>query len=72
MLRLCLILKNRLVKGGSSEDAGVAKEGADVAKSARHEVEKRLGQSVVSQDKAIAHIKSPEELPFPDEQKQGQ
>jgi hypothetical protein len=37
-------LKNRLVKEGSSEDAGVAKEGADVAKSARHEVEKRLGK----------------------------
>ena len=72
MLRLGLILKNRLVKEGSSEDAGVAKEGADVAKSARHEVEKRLGQSVVFQDKAIDHIKSPEELPFPDEQKQGQ
>ena len=50
----------------------VAKEGADVAKSARHEVEKRLGQSVVSQDKPIDHIKSSEELPFPDEQKQGQ
>ncbi|MBO7069754.1 MAG: hypothetical protein J6W09_00490 [Bacteroidales bacterium] len=38
-------MKNRLVKEGSSEDAGIAKEGADVAKSARHEVEKRLGQS---------------------------
>ncbi len=37
-------MKNRLVKEGSSEDAGVAKEGADVAKSARHEVEKRLGK----------------------------
>ncbi|MBR5397404.1 MAG: hypothetical protein IK145_06080 [Bacteroidales bacterium] len=38
-------MKNRLVKEGSSEDAGIAEEGADVAKSARHEVEKRLGQS---------------------------
>ena len=56
---------------GLSENAGVAKEGAEVAKSARKEVEKRLGHSVISREKAIDHIKSPEELPFPDEQKQG-
>ena len=56
---------------GLSENAGVAKEGADVAKTARKEVEKRLGQSVISRDKAIDHIKSPEELPFPDDQKLG-
>lgn len=56
---------------GLSENAGVAKEGAEVAKSARKEVEKRLGRSVISSEKAIDHIKSPEELPFPDEQKQG-
>ena len=56
---------------GLSENAGVAKEGADVAKTARKEVEKRLGQSVISRDKAIDHIKSSEELPFPDDQKLG-
>ncbi len=56
---------------GLSENAGVAKEGADVAKTARKEVEKRLGQSVISRDKAIDHIKSPEDLPFPDDQKLG-
>ncbi len=56
---------------GLSENAGVAKEGADVAKTARKEVEKRLGQSVISRDKAIDHIQSPEELPFPDDQKLG-
>ena len=56
---------------GLSENAGVAKEGADVAKTARKEVEKRLGQSIISRDKAIDHIKSPEELPFPDDQKLG-
>lgn len=56
---------------GLSENAGVAKEGAEVAKSARKEVEKRLGHSVISSEKAIDHIKSSEELPFPDEQKQG-
>jgi len=56
---------------GLSENAGVAKEGAEVAKSARKEVEKRLGHSVITREKAIDHIKSPEELPFPDEQKQG-
>ena len=53
---------------GLSENAGVAKEGAEVAKTARKEVEKRLGHSVISREKAIDHIKSPEELPFPDEQ----
>ena len=55
---------------GLAENAGIAKEGAEVAKSARKEVEKRLGRSVVSQEKAIDHIQSPEELPFskPDEQ----
>lgn len=56
---------------GLSENAGVVKEGADVAKTARKEVEKRLGHSVISREKAVDHIKSPEELPFPDEQKQG-
>ncbi|MBP5382958.1 MAG: hypothetical protein J6Y45_06360 [Bacteroidales bacterium] len=49
---------------GLSENAGVAKEGAEVAKSARRDVEKRLGRSVVSSEKAIDHIQSPEELPF--------
>ena len=49
---------------GLSENAGVAKEGAEVAKSARMEVEKRLGHSVVLQKKAFDHIQSPEELPF--------
>ena len=55
---------------GLIENAGIAKEGAEVAKSARKEVEKRLGRSVVSPEKAIDQIQSPEELPFskPDEQ----
>ena len=55
---------------GLAENASIAKEGADVAKSARKEVEKRLGRSVVSPEKAIDHIQSPEELPFskPEEQ----
>lgn len=55
---------------GLAENSGIAKEGAEVAKSARKEVEKRLGRSVVSPEKAIDHIQSPEELPFskPDEQ----
>ena len=35
---------------GLSENAGVAKEGAEVAKSARKEVEKRLGHSVNSEN----------------------
>ena len=55
---------------GLTENARVAKEGADVAKAAREDVEKRLGRSVVSSEKAIDHIQSPEELPYekPDDQ----
>jgi hypothetical protein len=53
-----------------TENARIAKEGADVAKAAREDVEKRLGRSVVSSEKAIDYIQSPEELPFekPDDQ----
>lgn len=54
---------------GLSENASVAKEGAEVAKTAREDFEKRIGHSVVSPEKAIDYIKSPEELQFPDEQK---
>ena len=50
---------------GLPETAGVAKEGAEVAKSARNEVEKRIGHSVVSSEKATDYIQSPEILPFP-------
>ncbi len=49
---------------GLAENAGVAHEGAEVAKAARKEAEKRLRRSVVSPEKAIDHIHSPEELPF--------
>ena len=54
---------------GLSENASVAKEGAEVAKTAREDFEKRIGHRVVSPEKAIDYIKSPEEIPFPDEQK---
>jgi len=54
---------------GLSENANVAKEGAEVAQTTRREVEKRIGHSVISPEKAINHIKSPEEIQFPDEQK---
>ena len=50
---------------GLSENASVAKEGAEVAKTAREDFEKRIGHSVVSPEKAIDYIKSPEELQFP-------
>ena len=54
---------------GLSENAGVAKEGAEVAKATHKEIEKRIGHSVVSPEKAIDYVKSPEELLFPEEQK---
>ncbi|MBR5699661.1 MAG: hypothetical protein IKX37_01055 [Bacteroidales bacterium] len=54
---------------GLSENASVAQEGAEVAKTAREDFEKRIGHSVVSPEKAIDYIKSPEDLPFPEDQK---
>ena len=55
---------------GLSENASVAKEGAEVARNAREDFEKRIGHSIVSPEKAIDHIQSPDELPFttPEEQ----
>lgn len=50
---------------GLRANAGVAREGAEVAKTAREDFERRIGHSVVSPQKAIDHIQSPEELPFP-------
>ena len=55
---------------GLAENAGVAKEGAEVAKSAREEAEKRIGHSVISPKKAIDHIQSPEQLPFSEPEEQ--
>ena len=49
---------------GLRANAGVAREGAEVAKTAREDFERRIGHSVVSPVKAIDHIQSPEELPF--------
>ena len=55
---------------GLRENAGVAVEGAEVAKNAREDFEARLGHSVVSPEKALDHIQSPEELPFPNPDEQ--
>ena len=49
---------------GLVENARVAKEGADVAKNARTDLEKRLGHSIVSSEKAIDYIQPKDELPF--------
>ena len=55
---------------GLRENAGVAKEGAEVARNAREDFERRIGHSIISPEKAIDHIQSPEQLPFskPEEQ----
>lgn len=50
---------------GLKENATVAHEGAEVAKSTRGDIEKRLGHSVVSSEKAIDYIHPADELPFP-------
>lgn len=49
---------------GLVQNAVVAEEGAEVAKTAKEEFEKRLGRGVVTSEKAVDYIQSPEELPF--------
>lgn len=51
---------------GLTESAYVAKDGAEVARNARADIEQRLGHSVISSEKAIDHIQPMEELPFKD------
>ena len=46
----------------------VAKEGGDVAKAARNQLEATIGESVVSPKKAIDYIKPQDELPFEKEE----
>ena len=52
---------------GIVEAAHVAKDGAEVARNARADIEHRLGRSVISSDKAIDHIQPKDELPFKEE-----
>ena len=49
---------------GLLETAHVAKDGAEVARNARADIEHRLGHSVISSEKAIDHISPQDELPF--------
>ena len=49
---------------GLKEAAYVAKDGAEVARNARADIEQRLGRSVISEKKAIDYITPKEELPF--------
>lgn len=49
---------------GIVEAAGAAKDGAEVARNARADVEHRLGHSVISNQRAIDHITPKDELPF--------
>lgn len=49
---------------GIVEAAHVAKDGAEVARNARADIEQRLGHSVISSDKAIDHVTPKDELPF--------
>lgn len=48
-----------------SEHVGIAKEGGEVARSAREDIEHRLGESVISSKKAIDIATPKDELPFP-------
>ena len=49
---------------GLTETAHVAKDGAEVARNARADIEHRLGHSVISNKKAIDYISPKDELPF--------
>ena len=50
---------------GLLETAHVAKDGAEVARNARADIEQRLGHTVISSEKAIDHITPQDELPLP-------
>ena len=54
---------------GIVEAAHVAKDGAEVARNARADIEQRLGHSVISSDKAIDHVTPKDELPFNKDEK---
>lgn len=49
---------------GLAQTANVAKDGAEVARNARADIEHRLGRSVISDKKAIDYISPHDELPF--------
>jgi hypothetical protein len=49
---------------GLAETAYVAKDGAEVARNARADIEHRLGHSVISDKKAIDYVSPKDELPF--------
>lgn len=50
---------------GFIENAAVAREGGEVARNARMDIEQRLGESVVTNSKAIDYIQAKDELSFP-------
>ena len=57
---------------GLLETAHVAKDGAEVARNARSDIEQRLGHTVISDKKAIDYITPHDELPFEKEKEKKQ
>ena len=60
---------------GMSQTRQTAKEGGEVARNARADIESRLGHTVISSERASDYIRpiennKPQELPFDDEQKE--
>lgn len=49
---------------GFVENASAAHDGAEVARGAREDLERRIGHSVITPEKAIDHVTSVDELPF--------
>ena len=56
---------------GLIETAHVAKDGAEVARNARADIEQRLGHTIISNQKAIDYITPKEELPLPKDNEEG-
>ena len=56
---------------GLIETAHVAKDGAEVARNARADIEQRLGHTIISNQKAIDYITPKEELPLPKDDEEG-
>ena len=56
---------------GLIETAHVAKDGAEVARNARADIEQRLGHTIISNQKAIDYITPKEELPLPKNDEEG-
>lgn len=64
MLRIIQSIPSKKAEPFKQWLAHVAKDGAEVARNARADIEQRLGHSVISNKRAIDYITPQDELPF--------